>query len=289
MDHIIFLGNYTYCPANDWDQPEDAILGQKYICQKRDPPMPIPNTAPGDYCTNSTYCYGFAYGATCEKGKWVSAKKLGESCVTENFADELKCPENSYCTNDSKICVQTLKEGEDCSDYYKYCGFGTDCVGSEDGTSYRCSKFFKAPDGTRFRYDQMQGNNEIMGPRSYCASYNAYSISQQVMEWRPLIKSNDTTEAKLRRDEAGSLCYYTTYNDDNATYKNPIVKADLSVCGFNIDNYSWWNKRRGDPYYSSIYNKLSTLDLSKYTCHVDSLWRNCKSFADENKGNNLSF
>lgn len=107
------------------------------------------------------------------------------------------------------------------------------------------------------------------------------------MEWRPLDKSNDTTEAKLRRDEPGSLCYYSTWNTDKADAQKPYVTADLSKCGFNTDNYSWWNKRKGDLYYNNIYAKLSSIDLSKYSCHVDSNWRSCKSFADENKGKNL--
>lgn len=205
---------------------------------------------PGDYCNDTIQCYDNAYGAKCVGGKWVASKKIGESCFLQDFSDNYKCPEDSYCTADTKIWAPTLKEGEDCSDFYKYCGYGTECFGNADGTSYRCSKLYKAPVGTRFKFDLMKGSNLIISANSYCQSGYYFAIDTLTGEWRPQPKSNDTTEAKLRRDEAGTLCYYTTYADPKATFEVPVVKADLSSWGFNADNYSWWNKRLGDSYYT---------------------------------------
>ena len=97
-----------------------------------------------------------------------------------------------------------------------------------------------------------------------------------------MIKVLMILKKKLRRDEPGAFCYYKTWSDQKSTYNSSVEKADVSYCGFNVDNYSWWNKRKGDAYYKNLFDKLKSIDLSKYTCHVSSNWRSCKSFADNN-------
>jgi hypothetical protein len=39
----------------------------------------------------------------------------------------------------------------------------------------------------------------------------------------------------------------------------------------------------GDSYFQDTYSKMKKLDLTSYTCHVNSAWASCQSFAAPNK------
>lgn len=267
------------CGGITWGTPEDAKT--KVSCIKIPDPTPLTGVVPGDMCSKDTECYNNAGGVKCTGGKCVTTVKEGDDCTTDGNADHKKCPENNYCDAGTKKCVKTIALGADC-DQTKPCSSGLGCFGNADQSKYTCQEVFKAPLGTQFYADKLFNPALLVISKfSFCDSYHTLDTGAK-SECRTGDTSDDKTETALVRTASDAKCTFVKYND--AADKSKAVAADEPPkCGFNTDGNWYCNKRKGDSYFQNTYTNMKKLDLKTYTCHINSQWSTCLSFAAQNK------
>lgn len=275
----------AYCKANnDWITPESATVNSKLKCNGIPTPTPTPtNVVPGDYCTADKDCYGNDKGAKCTANACTPTIKETESCADKDGnADHKLCPVGLYCKAD-KTCAKTIAAGQKCSTA-DLCSFGLACYkATPEATDTTCGKLFSLD------YDGVADLAAVhpsawTGPAFFCKSYYTWTSADAPPKTycRNPPKSDDTTEAALMRDESGKDCTYKTWDGAGVTADKPTATKDTSKCGFNKDGSAYCNKRIGDTWYQSeVVQKLTTLDLTKLSCHVDTGLASCKAFIDQ--------
>lgn len=137
--------------------------------------------------------------------------------------------------------------------------------------------------GTKFKIDNLYLPSFLMSANSFCNTGNAFEAPAGTWECRPGDTSTDKTEDALKRTDPATTCKYVTYNDAGATATTGVNKESTATCGFNGDNNYYCEKRVGDSYFQNTFTKMKALDLTSYTCHVNSAWGSCQSFAVPNK------
>jgi hypothetical protein len=163
------------------------------------------------------------------------------------------------------------------------CKTGLGCISDAAGTKYTCQKMLAGAPGLKFRADNIYSPSFAISQLSFCNTYNSFDTGAGLLECRPGDQSVDKTEDALKRTDPATTCKYVTYNDLTATATTGVNKESTATCGFNGDTNYYCEKRTGDSYFQNSYAKMTKLDLTSYTCHVNSDWRSCLSFVAPNK------
>jgi hypothetical protein len=135
--------------------------------------------------------------------------------------------------------------------------------------------------GTKFKADNLYVSTVAVSASTFCTTYNAFDAGTGLLECRSGAVSVDKTEDALKRTDPPTPCKYIAYTGTTATTEVPV--DGVAVCGFNGDTSLYCDKRIGDSYFQNTYTKVKGLDLTSYTCHVNSAWNSCQSFVVQNK------
>jgi len=238
-------------------------------------------TLPGDKCTKSEDCFGLAAEVSCKSGVCTTNRTEGSACVANNTAQppivgHEWCPANYNCNMTTNKCQKQKVAGENCTTSID-CQAGLACIKNGTNTWALCVKYWSLEEGWQFDATLLNPNHYPFSKDDLCKTHQTIQVGTKYECRKPQVNNDAASLDSLKRSTVGSNCNYTAYDD--ATDRNKAVnKTVLSQCGFNKDDGSYCNKRKGDQWFTGAFNQLKAKDVSNITCHALSSLVLCPSY-----------
>ena len=265
------------CAAHTWTFPGQAA--NKTCFPNTDPVFTIDTRLAGETCLQDENCYNYDKGAFCDKnntevefGACATSIKLGDDCGRQ---DHKKCPAQSYCSKDKK-CVSALQLGQEC-DQNNFCEFGLICVASDEKLQkHTCHQVGFLEANSTFAFEDITDIDEYFGPQSICFQHTFNDTAKtNIKKCTKGDISKDRNIDDLRRETADEMWEFTTFHGFNNISEEGLSRQEPAECGFNKDSKAWCRKRKGDRWFTRVFDEFRATDFSKMNCHVESNAEEC--------------